>query len=77
VLLYSLTRSNRDGKLGFLRETARLNVALSRGRKQLAIVGDIRFTRRLPSDAGALLGVVEYIDTHPEDCVIVAGTAND
>src|SRR5690606_32932443 len=32
VCIYSVTRSNNTGRLGFLREKPRLNVALSRGR---------------------------------------------
>ena len=45
VAIYSVTRSNVDGRLGFLAERKRLNVALSRGRYALLIVGDDRFAR--------------------------------
>ena len=43
MVVYSVARSNRTGFLGFLRELPRLNVALSRGRDALLIVGDMRF----------------------------------
>jgi superfamily I DNA and/or RNA helicase len=40
VLVYSITRSNDKGDLGFLIFEPRLNVALSRGRDALVIFGD-------------------------------------
>jgi superfamily I DNA/RNA helicase len=43
VVVYLVTRSNRQGKLGFLRERPRLNVALSRARDALIIIGDEAF----------------------------------
>lgn len=45
VCIYSVTRSNNRGALGFLREKPRLNVALSRGRSALIIVGDHLFCK--------------------------------
>ena len=41
VVIVSLTRSNRDGAVGFLSDLKRLNVTLSRARLQLVIVGDL------------------------------------
>jgi hypothetical protein len=41
VLLISLTRSNSEGSVGFLTDLKRLNVTLSRARKQLVILGDL------------------------------------
>lgn len=46
LAIYSVTRSNREGKLGFLANPARLNVALSRGRDALIMVGDVDFLSR-------------------------------
>jgi ATP-dependent RNA/DNA helicase IGHMBP2 len=40
IILLSLTRSNPDGVIGFLSEYRRTNVAMSRARKHLLIVGD-------------------------------------
>ena len=45
VCIYSVTRSNAEGRLGFLQARERLNVALSRGRSALVIVGDDDFCR--------------------------------
>jgi predicted DNA helicase len=40
VILISLVRSNPIGEIGFLRDTRRMNVALTRARKKLIIIGD-------------------------------------
>lgn len=46
VVVFSVTRSNTRFKAGFLGELRRINVALSRAREVLAIVGDADFVRR-------------------------------
>ncbi|UWZ37060.1 hypothetical protein Drose_01675 [Dactylosporangium roseum] len=40
IVVYSFTRSNAGGRVGFLRELRRLNVAITRAREQLVLVGD-------------------------------------
>ena len=40
VVIVSCVRSNDDGKLGFLTVANRVNVALSRAKRQLIVVGD-------------------------------------
>jgi superfamily I DNA and/or RNA helicase/serine/threonine protein kinase len=67
IVIYSVTRSNKEGKVGFLKDEARLNVALSRGRVGLVIVGDHQFCRSLSNSP--LYHVLHYIDQHPEDCI--------
>jgi len=40
VIIFGFTRSNADGRIGFLTELRRLNVSLTRARRQLVLVGD-------------------------------------
>ena len=40
VVVISLVRSNREGEIGFLADTRRMNVALTRARRKLIVVGD-------------------------------------
>ncbi len=42
VILVSLVRSNDDGQIGFLRDLRRMNVAITRARMKLIIVGDAK-----------------------------------
>lgn len=69
VAIYSVTRSNPELKVGFLSEQKRLNVALSRGRDYLVIVGDHQFSRQLP-DQQPLSRVARYVESHPADCLV-------
>ncbi|UVT26251.1 AAA domain-containing protein [Rhodococcus pyridinivorans] len=65
----SLTRSNSQGRLGFLGADywRRINVALSRARFGLTIIGDAEFIR---GTHGSLRNVLEYIEQHPADCEV-------
>ncbi len=40
VIILSLVRSNNDGKIGFLSDYRRMNVALTRAKKKLIVIGD-------------------------------------
>jgi hypothetical protein len=68
-VVFSVTRSNRNGNAGFLREHKRINVALSRARHGLAIVGDRTFCA---SNDGVLRRVLAHIDENPEGCTVKA-----
>ncbi|MEV7123875.1 AAA domain-containing protein [Kitasatospora griseola] len=69
IAMLSVTRSNSTGQLGFLGADywRRINVALSRARYGLTIVGDAGFIKGTP---GALRNVLSHIETHPDDCEI-------
>ncbi len=41
IILISLVRSNDDGQIGFLRDLRRMNVAITRARMKLIILGDV------------------------------------
>jgi superfamily I DNA and/or RNA helicase len=40
AVIVSLVRSNREGEIGFLSDVRRMNVALTRARRKLIVVGD-------------------------------------
>jgi superfamily I DNA and/or RNA helicase len=40
VIIISLVRSNDDQEIGFLKDIRRMNVAITRARKKLIIIGD-------------------------------------
>ena len=42
VILVSLVRSNEEGQIGFLRDLRRMNVAITRARMKLIILGDVK-----------------------------------
>jgi superfamily I DNA and/or RNA helicase len=67
VAIYSVVRSNDAGKLGFLESRRRINVALSRGRDCLLIVGDDFFCRTARSANNPMRQVLEHID-RSSDC---------
>jgi ATP-dependent RNA/DNA helicase IGHMBP2 len=48
IVLISLTRSNPEGIIGFLSDIRRMNVAMTRARKKLVIIGDSATLSRLP-----------------------------
>lgn len=69
LVIFSVTRSDERG-LGFLKEMERINVALSRGKDYLVIVGDHMFCQEHASSRNPLRDVLDYIRRHPEDCLL-------
>jgi len=69
VAIYSVVRSNSRGTLGFLREKPRLNVALSRGRDGLIIVGDHAFAESARGE-NPFRSVLRHIVAHEDGCSI-------
>jgi len=48
IVYISMTRSNAEGEIGFLSDIRRMNVAMTRARKKLVIVGDSATLSALP-----------------------------
>ena len=48
VIVISLVRSNDEGQLGFLRDLRRMNVAITRARMKLILIGDTSTLCRHP-----------------------------
>lgn len=69
ILVFSVTRSEVKG-LGFLKEMERINVALSRGKELLAIIGDHAFCQTAPGAKNPLRDVIDYIRRNPQTCTI-------
>jgi serine/threonine protein kinase len=72
VVIFSITRSNPEGRPGFLSSSERINVALSRARFALWIVGDAEFCRDLGSYT-PLAAVLHHIEAHSGECRLKEG----
>ena len=60
IVYISMTRSNTDNKIGFLSEIRRMNVAMTRARKKLIVIGDSGTLSQLPFYAG----LIAYTESH-------------
>jgi serine/threonine protein kinase/KaiC/GvpD/RAD55 family RecA-like ATPase len=67
ICIFSVTLSNSSDFLGFLRSIQRLNVALSRPRDLLVIVGDQQFCYEVPG-ANPFIAVIDYIEANLDKC---------
>lgn len=73
IVLYSPVRSNRQAHLGFLRDYRRLNVALSRARQLLLMIGDLwtlENGRESGGEENPYRRLITYMREHDEDCAI-------
>src|SRR5579875_157383 len=72
IVLYSTVRSNKELVLGFLKDQRRLNVALSRARQLLIIVGDLWMLEngRAGRNGNPYQDLIRYMRENPEDCLI-------
>ena len=48
MIIISLVRANEDGQIGFLRDLRRMNVAMTRARMKLIILGNVATLTRHP-----------------------------
>ncbi|MEP1778741.1 AAA domain-containing protein [Reichenbachiella sp.] len=63
VIYISLVRSNENGEIGFLSDTRRMNVALTRARKKLVVIGDSATIAQHPFYEG-FLDYINEIDAY-------------
>ena len=73
VVVYSTVRSNRNRTIGFLRDYRRINVALSRARNQLVIVGDHLMMEEavIGSKLNPFASVLDHIRSHDSECRLI------
>ena len=73
VVIYSTVRSNSDQRIGFLKDRRRINVALSRARDLLVIVGDgnMMESATIGAELNPFASVLNHIRSHPEECRII------
>jgi superfamily I DNA and/or RNA helicase len=48
IIVISMVRANEEGQIGFLRDLRRMNVAITRARMKLIILGDVPTLTRHP-----------------------------
>ena len=59
IIVISLVRSNEEGQIGFLRDLRRMNVAITRARMKLILIGNRKTLARLPF----YRRLAEYVDS--------------
>lgn len=73
IVFYSVVRSNEEGKLGFLKDVRRLNVALSRARELIVVVGDHHCAQKkieMNGQENPFIGMIRYIRNNYEECLM-------
>ncbi len=60
IIYISLTRSNTENRIGFLTDIRRMNVAMTRARKKLVVIGDSGTLSQYPFYAG----FISYAEEH-------------
>lgn len=71
IVFYSVVRSNDKGTIGFLKDVRRLNVAFSRAKELLIVVGNHQSaTKQLKiyNQPNPFVGILEYIYENSNDC---------
>ena len=73
AIIYSAVRSNAQRTIGFLRDERRINVALSRARDLLVVVGDDFMMEHalLGSAPNPFASVIGHIRSNPNECRII------
>ena len=69
ICIYSVTRKNSRGQIGMLSDWRHLNVALSRARDYLVIVGDLEFCRTVKGP-NPFQRLIQFVEQESTECVI-------
>lgn len=72
IVFYSVVRSNEDGNLGFLKDVRRLNVAFSRARELLVVVGDDQSAKRhldINGQENPFARIINFIN-NSDECIL-------
>lgn len=75
IIIYSTVRTRRS--IGFQKEKERINVAFSRAKKLLIVVGDLDFFYGWDNDENKYVEVINYIRENPEFCQIINSSEGD
>lgn len=70
IIIYSIVRNNLKGEMGFTKSKERLNVAFSRAKKLIIMVGSSNFIQNVVKEDNKYLDVIKYINTNKEKCEI-------
>ena len=70
IAIVSITRCNSSNNFGFINDLNRVNVALSRGKEALAIVGDSHFCHQSGSNT-PFEKVLNHIRSYQNECALV------
>lgn len=72
IIIYSTVRSSdKDFNIGFQKESERINVAFSRAKELLIIVGNIDMYGRWGEEENKFPDIVSYIRNNNEECLII------
>jgi len=72
IIIYSTVRSSDKNKdIGFLKSKERLNVAFSRAKRLLIIVGDAEFLSNTAINENKFPQIIKYIKANKEHCKII------
>ncbi len=72
IIIYSTVRSRRKGRsIGHLKSKERLNVAFSRAKRLLIIIGDAQYLNNESVDGNLFPKIIRYIKDNPNGCEII------
>ena len=75
IVFYSIVRSNDDNDIGFLKDERRLNVALSRGRNLLVIVGNKdRVLDYRTNRVNSFHKIIKFVNANQRTCITKGAT---